>query len=515
MAKKQPSRKQPRLVVRPLEMSDLDAIRALHQRVYQDLEPWSRDNLDNHLRLFPEGQIGVELDGSLVATSSSLIIDSDELGGQHTFEDVCKDGNLRGHDADGDVLYCIDIAVDPQHRGIRLSRRVYDARKELAVRLNLQSIRFGGRMPNYHRYAAECSPSEYIRRVLKKEVRDPVVTAQRANGFIPRAVLEGYLPADRESGGHAVLMEWINPDWVLGDRRRVATLRVASVQYEMRPVRSFDEFATQCEFFIDTAAEYRCDFLLFPELLTTQLLSLVPASTPGECARRLDEFTPRYVEFFGQMAIKYNVNIVGGTHLTLEDETLYNIAYMFYRDGRLDRQYKVHITPSESRWWGVSQGQEIRVFDTDCGRIAIAICYDVEFPEYVRAVKAKGAEVLFVPYNTDIRSSHLRVRVCSQARAVENHLYVVTAGATGNLPQVEGADIHYAQSAILTPSDIAFARDGIAAEATPNIETMLLHDLDMASLRRTEAAGTVRTWPDRRTDLYSIRVRDGEQELIV
>jgi predicted amidohydrolase len=287
-------------------------------------------------------------------------------------------------------------------------------------------------------------------------------------------------------------------------------VRVAAVQYEMRAISSWVEFATQCEFFIDTASEYRSDFVLFPELLTNQLLSLVPAERPSDAARRLSEFTTRYVELFGALAMKYNVNVVAGTHLSVEQGTLFNIAYLFHRDGRVDKQYKVHVTPSEARWWGVSAGDRIDVFDTDRGRVAIAICYDVEFPEVVRLMKSKGAEVLFVPYNTDLRSGHLRVRACSAARAIENHLYVVTSGAVGNLPQVPGADIHYAQSAILTPSDIAFARDAVAAEATPNVETMLVHDLDLATLRRTEASGTVRPWPDRRTDLYRIHFSDGD-----
>lgn len=164
---------------------------------------------------------------------------------------------------------------------------------------------------------------------------------------------------------------------------------------------------------------------------------------------------------------------------------------------------------------GVSPGERIQVFKTDRGKVAIAICYDVEFPELVRVSKAQGAEILFVPYNTDIRSGHLRVRTCAQARAVENHMYVVTAGAIGNLPQVEGADIHYAQSAILTPCDIAFARDGIASEATPNTETMLVHDLDIGVLRKMEVSGTVRTWRDRRTDLYRIHVQSGDEKLVI
>jgi predicted amidohydrolase len=309
-------------------------------------------------------------------------------------------------------------------------------------------------------------------------------------------------------------MEWRNPSWIPSGKRTrpTKTVRVAAVQYGMRSIRSFEEFATQCEFFIDTASEYRCDFCLFPELLTNQLLTLVPAPAPADSARMLDRFTGAYVDFFGQMAIKYNVNVIAGTHLVVEDDKLYNVAHLFHRDGKIDRQYKVHITPSEARWWGVTAGDRIQVFDTDRGKVAIAICYDVEFPEYARYVKSKGAEILFVPYNTDIRAGHFRVRACAQARAIENHMYLVTAGAIGNLPQVEGADIHYAQSAMLTPSDIAFARDGIANEATPNVETMLVHDLDLATLRRMESTGTVRTWPDRRTDLYRIHYAQGESE---
>jgi predicted amidohydrolase/ribosomal protein S18 acetylase RimI-like enzyme len=506
---------EPRLIVRPLRIEDLDGVQALHRRAYPDFEPWTRANLENHLALFPEGQIGVELDGVLVATSSSLIVDSDVLGPRHTYEEVCPGGNFGIHDEEGDYLYGVDIAVDPAHRGVRLARRIYDARKELVGERNLRGMIFGGRMPGYAKHAEKLTAPEYLRKVLRKELRDPVVTTQRANGFVARGLLPGYLPSDKASRGFAVQMEWINPSYVPLHRQRVTSVRVAAVQYEMRPIKSFEEFATQCEFFIDTASEYRADFLLFPELLTNQLLSLVESDRPARSMRRIDSFTAQYIELFSAMAIKYNVNIVAGTHLTVENATLYNIAYLFHRDGRIDKQYKVHITPAESRWWGVSPGDAIEVFETDRGKVAIAICYDVEFPEYTRVIKAKGADLLFVPYNTDIRSGHLRVRACAQARAVENHIYVVTAGATGNLPQVQGADIHYAQSAILTPSDIAFARDGIGAEATPNVETMLVHDLDMAVLRKMEGTGSVHTWPDRRTDLYRIRLEEKGGTFIV
>ncbi|MDQ3368704.1 MAG: bifunctional GNAT family N-acetyltransferase/carbon-nitrogen hydrolase family protein [Myxococcota bacterium] len=499
----------PRLIVRPLRKSDIRAIQELQRSCFPDIEPWTREQLESQLALFPEGQLVIEIDGKLVATSSSLIVDEEDFGAWHTLKQVSDGGMIRNHDVEGDTLYGIDIAVDPEHRGERLSRRLYEARKELAQRKNLRAILIAGRLPNYHRHNTVMTADEYVGKVVRKELKDPVLTAQLANGFSIRQVLRDYLPSDRESCGYAVFMEWLNPLHHPGGAAPVRHVRVAAVQYQMRTIPDFDAFAQQCEFFIDTASEYRMDFVLFPEMVTNQLLALVPAERPGLTARRLDEFTPRYLEFFGRMAMKYNINIIGGSHLTVENTKLYNIAYLFRRDGSIERQYKLHITPSEERWWGVSPGDEVRVFDTDRGKISILICYDVEFPETGRIAAAKGANLLFVPFNTDIRSGYMRVRSCAQARCIENGMYAVLAGPVGNLPFVEGADIHYGQACILTPSDLHFARDGVAEEATPNVETLILHELDLEVLRRNRRGGTVRTWFDRRSDLYKVRWTEG------
>jgi predicted amidohydrolase len=197
----------------------------------------------------------------------------------------------------------------------------------------------------------------------------------------------------------------------------------------------------------------------------------------------------------------------------VEDGVLRNAAFLFRRDGSIDKQYKLHITPNERRWWGIEPGDGLKVFDTDRGRIAILICYDVEFPELARIAAAEGAHTFFVPFNTNDRLGYLRVRSCAQARAIENQVFVAIAGCAGNLPFVENADIHYSQCGIFTPSDVGFARDAIAAESTPNIETVLTHDVDVELLRRNRHAGTVRPWTDRRGDLYRVHYpgADGER----
>ncbi len=506
------ARTEQRVVVRRLKKSDLKAVQTLQRECFPGVAPWSKPQFNGLIQAFPAGQLCVELDGQIVATSSCIRVNGHAYTGKHSFKDLEPGDGSSAHDPEGDSLYGIDIAVRPRSRGLRFARRLYEARKELVRELSLRRILIGGRVPNFHKHVGKLSIHEYVSAVVKKELRDPTINAQLSNGFSVRRVLPAYLPTDTESCGYAVLMEWLNPDYVPPEHDEPDAVRVATINYQMRRIADFEEFCRQCEFFIDTAADYRSDFLLFPELLTNQLFGLLPPDRPAALARALDEFTQRYLDFFSRAAIKYNVNIIGGTHLVVENGTLYNVAFLFHRDGRIDKQYKIHITPAERKWWGVDPGNRIEVFDTDVGKVAILICYDSEFPELARVATARGARIFFVPYNTDIRAAHNRVRSCTAARCIENHVYAVLSGAIGNLPQVEGADIHYAQAAVLTPSDIAFPRDGIAAQATENVEALIMHDLDMWTLRRTRRMGSVRTWADRRTDLYRVVVDDGRKD---
>ncbi|MCA9097594.1 MAG: GNAT family N-acetyltransferase, partial [Planctomycetaceae bacterium] len=459
--------------LRQLTIEDFDELIALQQECFPGLPVWTRAHIESQLRLFPEGQICIEIEGKLAASSSSLIIEFDPELAWHDWKVVADGGYIRNHNRKGDTLYGIEIMVSPKYRGMKLARRLYDARKELCRERNLSRIIIGGRIPGYGKHADKLTPREYVERVIDKTLFDPVLTAQLSNGFTLQGLIPNYLPSDSASRGYATFCEWLNLDYQRGAKRRyhhpIEPIRLSVVQYQVRQVKSFEEFAHQCEFFIDAASDYKADFIIFPELFTTQLLSLIPSGRPSDAARKLAEFTPQYLELFNDLAVRYNVNIVGGSQFAIEGENLYNISYLFRRDGTLGKQYKIHVTPNEKKWWGVSPGTKVEAFDTDCGKIGILICYDVEFPELVRIAAQKGVQLLFVPFNTDTRHGYLRIRHCALARCVENHMYVAVSGCTGNLPFVENSDIHYAQSAIFTPADIEFARDAIAAECNPNI----------------------------------------------
>lgn len=499
------------VTLRPLTHDDFDALVAMQLKCFPGMKPWARDQVESQLRVFPEGQLCLEVDGKIAASTSNLIVDFDQYTEWHNWKIISDSGFIRNHDPRGDTLYGIEVMVDPDYRGHKFARRLYEARKQLCRERNLRSIIIGGRIPGYGEHADKMSAREYVEAVISKRLVDPVLTTQLANGFTLRRLIPNYLPSDTDSRGYATFLEWVNLDYVKGTRRQyraVTLVRICVVQYEMRTIRSFEEFAKQCEYFVDVASDYRADFLLFPELFTTQLLSIVEPQRPGLAARRLAEFTPQYCELFSKLSVNYNLNIVAGSHFVVENEKLLNTAFLFQRSGSMQSQRKIHVTPNERKWWGVTPGSRVEVFDTDCGKVSILICYDIEFPELARVATAKGANIIFVPFNTDERYGYLRVRHCAQARAIENQVYVATAGCVGNLPFVENADIHYAQSGIFTPADFSFARDAVASETTPNIETLVLHDVDIELLRRHRQSGTVQTWNDRRTDLYQVRYRE-------
>lgn len=503
--------------VRQVTLDDYEQIVEMQKLCFPGMPTWEREQIECQTRIFPEGQLCVELEGRIVASSSSLIVEFELYGNWHNWREIADGGYIRNHDPEGDTLYGIEIMVHPEYRGLKLARRLYQERKALARRLNLQRIIIAGRIPNYHKYADKMSAREYAETVISRGVYDPVLTTQTANGFVLKRLIPNYLPGDQDSRGYATFLEWNNLDYQPEEEVRlqaVRHVRICAVQYQMRMLDDFDDFRMQCEYFVDTASDYKSDFVLFPELMTTQLLSFSETKRPSDAARKVAEMTPQYLDAFTHMAVKYNVNIIGGSQFTLEGDDLFNSSYLFRRDGTIERQDKLHVTPAERRWWGLQPGRDFRVFDTDRGRVSIQICYDLEFPELGRMAAANGAKIIFVPFNTDNRDGYLRVRYCAQSRCVENQLYVAISGCVGNLPFVENADIHYAQSGIFTPADFSFARDGVAAECTPNIETLIVHDVDLELLRRHRRAGTVQHWNDRRSDLYRLRYKDASGEFV-
>jgi predicted amidohydrolase/ribosomal protein S18 acetylase RimI-like enzyme len=502
-----------RLEVRQATSRDVAGIVALVDRAYDRISGYSSGMIRGQINNYPEGQFVALYEGRVVGYCASMRLDERLALCPHSWEEITNDGFASRHDPTGDWLYGFEMCVDPELRGVRLGQRLYDARKALAERLELKGIVLGGRMPGYSRHRRKLSgPADYVQQVREGKIRDNVLGFQLRNGFEPIGILPRYLPEDKLSCGYAAHMVWRNP-YIDPDappefkvRRDVESVRVATCQFQARAVESFEEFVGNVEYFVEVASDYRADFIVFPELFTLQLLAFENAKlTPMEAIDRLTDHTPKLTGELSRMALRYNINIIGGSHPTRTDDgDIQNVAYVCLRDGSVHAQEKVHPTPNERYWWKIKGGERIDAIQTDCGPIGVLICYDSEFPELARRLVDEGARIIFVPFCTDSRQGYLRVRYCSQARAIENQCYVVLSGNVGNLPNVENMDIQYAQSCILTPCDFPFARDGIAAEASENVETLTISDLNLADLTWARAEGTVQNLADRRFDLYKI-----------
>jgi predicted amidohydrolase/ribosomal protein S18 acetylase RimI-like enzyme len=498
-----------RLTLRNTRVDDYKDIEEIMEAVYQGLDgAWTREQFESQINRFPEGQICIEDNGKVVAAAISLIVDYRRWGDRHRYWEITGKGYLTTHDPDGDTLYGVDVFVHPEYRGLRLGRRLYDARKEVCEKLNLRAIVAGGRIPGYYNHREEMSPQQYVELVKSKEIIDPVLTFQLSNDFHVRRIINDYLPDDKESQAYATLLEWINiyydeKEKLIGGTKQV--VRVGAVQWQMRPLNSLDDLLQQMEYFVDAVSGYQSDIILFPEFFNGPLMAQFNQENTAEAVRHLAEYTEPLRQEMVKLALSYNINIVAGSMPEYEDQELRNVSYLCRRDGSWDKQYKLHITPDERAYWGLRGGNDVRIFDTDFGKIGILICYDVEFPELPRILAEQGLQVLFVPFWTDTKNAYLRVRRCAQARAIENECYVVISGSVGNLPRVENMDMQYSQAAVFTPSDFAFPHDAVAAEATPNTEMTLIADLDLDNLKELRTHGSVRNLVDRRLDLYSVR----------
>lgn len=493
-----------------LDLHDYEALKTAMQEVYKNMPNayWEEKQIKSLVDIFPEGQVVIKVNGQLAGCSLSIIVDFDQFENNHTFQDITGKETFKTHTKDGDVLYGIDIFIKPQFRGLRLGRRLYDYRKELCEKLNLRSIAFGGRIPNYHEYADTLSPKQYIDRVRRKEIHDPVLSFQIANDFHPAKILKGYLEGDRASNEFAVLMEWDNIYYQKPTKKAVAKkkiVRLGLIQWQMRPYKNLDELLQQAEFFIDSVSGYRSDFALFPEFFNAPLMAENNHLSEPEAIRELARHTEAIVQKFSEFSISYNINIITGSMPEMKGDRLYNVGHLCKRDGSVVRYEKLHVTPDEAKIWGMQGGNGLQTFDTDCGKIGILICYDVEFPELSRLLADEGMDILFVPFLTDTQNGFSRVRNCAQARAIENECYVAIAGSVGNLPKVHNMDIQFAQSMVFTPCDFSFPTNGIKAEATPNAEMILIADVDIDLLRELNQFGAVRNLKDRRNDIFELK----------
>ncbi len=510
------TKKPKKIVVRRARVEDIPEIHTCQLASYEGL-PESALCTERmyrfQLETFPEGQFVATWRNRIVGYCASLIVQMDDDSPWYSYGEITGNGTFSTHDPTGETLYGADIAVHPDFRRQGVSTKLYEARKRLLKRYNLRRMVAGGRIPGYKQHAGKLTAEEYVEKVVKGELSDPALNAHLKAGYTVRGVHMSYV-RDAQSLNYATFLELENPEY-RAERRRIAAapmkrpvrrIRVCAAQYAMRRISSWEEFEQQVGFFVQTAEEYHCHFLVFPELFTVQLFSMMePGMSDVEAIAQLADMRDRYREMFIKAAQRSGLFIIGGSHPVRAEDGIRNVAHLFTPSGNVYTQDKLHITPTERLEYGVRPGDGIHVFETSHARIGIQVCYDIEFPEVSRLMTLAGVEVVFVPFSTDERKAYMRVRYTGHARAVENVIYVVLAGNVGNLPQVDNFLINYGQAMICTPSDFAFPPDAIAGWADSSSETVVISDLDLSALEQARELGSVRPLRERRMDLYEIQ----------
>lgn len=464
------------------------------------------------LRAFPTGQYVAVANGEVIGYTTSLIVQLDDESPWYSYAEITGNGSFSTHNPAGDTLYGADIAVHPDWQGKGVSEKLYRARKALLKRHNLKQMVAGGRIPGYAACRGRMTAQQYVDRVIAGELRDPALNAHLKAGYQVTGVHYGYLN-DQESMGYATHLVLPNPDFqprkrlIAGApvRRTARHVRVCATQYDQHRIGSLRDFADEIEYFVDTAACYDSHLLVFPEFVSTQLfatfgrgISLIDA------VNRLADMADEVLNVFTEAAQRHKLYIVSGTTPVRREGRLYNVAHFHTPTGSVYSQDKLHITPAEREGWQIQPGERIRVFETPLGRLAIVVCYDIEFPELTRILVEHGVDIILTPFATDERKSYLRVRYCAQARAVENMLYVVLSGNVGGLTHSPAMFLNYGQAAICTPSDFAFPMDGVAAEGVVNTSTVVIGDLDLGALDIQRQTASVRPLLDRRHDIYEL-----------
>ncbi|MFI8686483.1 GNAT family N-acetyltransferase [Rossellomorea sp. NPDC077527] len=201
-------------VIRNYTEDDFDALISIQKKAFPPPFPsdlwWSKDQLIQHVLHFPLGSICVEVDGKVVGSMTSLIVDFNPSDPHHTWEEMTDHGFIRNHNNNGNTLYIVDLCIEPDYRGFKLGKVLMDAMYEIVVHLQLDRLLGGGRIPTYHKVAKTIPIEEYIKKLTCGEYKDPVITFLLQTGRTPLRAIKGYLE-DEESCDYGILMEWKNP----------------------------------------------------------------------------------------------------------------------------------------------------------------------------------------------------------------------------------------------------------------------------------------------------------------
>jgi predicted amidohydrolase len=282
----------------------------------------------------------------------------------------------------------------------------------------------------------------------------------------------------------------------------IKAFRLAAAQYDIGFLKDWAEYESKVCRWVDEAVGYGAKFLLFPEYFSMELASLFPEPVYRSLTLQLESLQSIYPDFlrlYAGLAERKGVYIVAGSYpVHQEDGGYHNRSWLFRPDGSADFQDKLQMTRFENEQWLIAAGDEIKLLDTEFGKVGVNICYDSEFPVIARKQVEAGADLILVPSCTDTVAGYHRVRIGCQARALENQCYVVQSPTVGLAPWSEAVDVNVGAAAVYTPADYGYPDNGVLAIGEMNRAQWVFADIDLSAIAKVRETGQVfnyRDWP--------------------
>jgi predicted amidohydrolase len=274
-------------------------------------------------------------------------------------------------------------------------------------------------------------------------------------------------------------------------------IKIASAQYPILRHRHFNEWREHVTTWVQNAAAQNAQLLIFPEYSSLDLTGwqnendLKNASSMIEA---MQSMLPAYIDFFSSLAKQHQVTINAGSFPVREGTLLTNRSYIFGADGSMGQQDKIMLTRFERERTTLHAGQEFNLFTTSFGVVAIAVCYDIQFPLNIRKIAEAGAQLIIVPACTGRLAGFNRVKTGCQARALENQIPVIHSTTVGDALWNPIADTNAGAAGCYTPADNGFPDDGILAIGTLNQPAWVYATLDLTAFETIRQNGHVLNW---------------------
>ena len=282
----------------------------------------------------------------------------------------------------------------------------------------------------------------------------------------------------------------------------MTNIKAAVAQYDVGFINQWSEFEDKLTQWFAQAAQQGAKLLVFPEYGSMELTSLFGEAVYRDLNQQLHAMQtiyPDYQDLYQQLARQFDVMVLASSFPVLQaDGNFRNRANLYGVDGLIDYQDKLIMTRFENEQWLVTAGQQIKVIETDIGRLGINICYDTEFPLIAARQVAAGANMILAPSCTDTEAGFHRVRIGCQARALENQCYVLHSPTFGKAEWSEAVDVNTGRASIYTPVDYGFPDNGILVESQQDCAEWVYAELELERIAAVRQQGQVfnyRDWP--------------------